>query len=133
MTIKDLQIGDSAIVKTVGGEGALRQHFLDMGVIPGVMVTLVKYAPMGDPLELRVFSYELTLRKDEASQIEVVPVSETVSEAGKQLEEKDLNQNIHKHIPLFTLLFPNVSCWYFRPDTFFLKLLRPRLQVLWYK
>ena len=99
MTIKDLQIGDSAIVKTVGGEGALRQHFLDMGVIPGVMVTLVKYAPMGDPLELRVFSYELTLRKDEASQIEVVPVSETVSEAGKQLEEKDLNQNIHKHHP----------------------------------
>ena len=99
MTIKDLQIGDSAIVKTVGGEGALRQHFLDMGVIPGVMVTLVKYAPMGDPLELRVFSYELTLRKDEASQIEVVPVSEAVSEAGKQLEEKDLNQNIHKHHP----------------------------------
>ena len=99
MTIKDLQIGDSAIVKTVGGEGALRQHFLDMGVIPGVRVTLVKYAPMGDPLELRVFSYELTLRKDEASQIEVVPVSEAVSEAGKQLEEKDLNQNIHKHHP----------------------------------
>lgn len=99
MTIKDLQIGESAIVKTVGGSGALRQHFLDMGVIPGVKVTLVKYAPMGDPLELRIFSYELTLRKDEAAQIEVEPVSEAKTEDGKPLEEIDLNQKIHKHHP----------------------------------
>ena len=52
MTIKDLEIGQSAVVKTVGGAGSLRQHFLDMGVIPGAEVTLVKYAPMGDPMEV---------------------------------------------------------------------------------
>ena len=71
MTIKDLKIGESGKITTVGGEGALRQHFLDMGMIPGVVVTLVKYAPMGDPLELKIFGYELTLRKADASQIQV--------------------------------------------------------------
>jgi len=71
MTVKDLEIGQSAKILSVGGSGELRQHFLDMGVIPGVVVTLVKYAPMGDPLELRIFNYELTLRKSEAAQIEV--------------------------------------------------------------
>lgn len=74
MTIKDLAIGQSAVVKTVGGEGALRQHFLDMGVIPGAEVTLVKFAPMGDPLELRIHGYELTLRVADAEKIEVAPV-----------------------------------------------------------
>ena len=61
MTISDLKIGESGKITKVGGEGALRQHFLDMGMIPGVVVTLVKYAPMGDPLELKIFDYELTL------------------------------------------------------------------------
>lgn len=71
MTLKDLQIGWSAVVKTVGGKGALRQHFLDMGVIPGAEITLIKYAPMGDPMELRIHGYELTLRLDDAGQIEI--------------------------------------------------------------
>ena len=57
-TIKDLKIGESAIIASVGGEGALRQHFLDMGLIPGARVQLVKYAPMGDPMELRIHGYE---------------------------------------------------------------------------
>ena len=64
MTLKDLNIGETAVVGTVGGEGALRQHFLDMGLIPGEEVTLVKFAPMGDPMELSIHGYELTLRLD---------------------------------------------------------------------
>ena len=71
MTLKELQIGKSAVVDTVGGSGALRQHFLDMGLIPGAEVTLVKLAPMGDPMELRIHGYELTLRVEEAEKIEV--------------------------------------------------------------
>ena len=67
MTLRDLEIGQTARITTVGGEGALRQHFLDMGVIPGAEVTLIKYAPMGDPMELRIHGYELTLRKTEAA------------------------------------------------------------------
>ena len=62
MSIRDLTIGQSARIETVGGTGALRQHFLDMGVIPGTVVTLIKLAPMGDPMELRIHGYELTLR-----------------------------------------------------------------------
>ncbi len=71
MTLKDLQPGQSAVIDTVGGEGELRQHFLDMGVIPGSEVTLIKYAPMGDPMELRIHGYELTLRLADAAQIGV--------------------------------------------------------------
>ena len=71
MTLKDIKIGKSAVVTAVGGEGALRQHFLDMGVIPGAEVTVVKYAPMGDPIELRIHGYELTLRLADAQKIEV--------------------------------------------------------------
>ena len=67
MTIKDMKIGESAVIDVVGGEGALRQHFLDMGVIPGAEVTVVKFAPMGDPVELRIHGYELTLRLDDAA------------------------------------------------------------------
>ena len=62
MTLEQLKIGDSAVIRTVGGEGALRQHFLDMGVIPGAEITLIKFAPMGDPMEFRIHGYELTLR-----------------------------------------------------------------------
>ncbi len=71
MTLKELDIGKSAVIASVGGDGALRQHFLDMGVIPGTTVTLMKYAPMGDPMELRIHSYELTLRLDDAARIEI--------------------------------------------------------------
>ena len=71
MTLKELGIGQSARILTVGGEGALRQHFLDMGVIPKAEVTVIKFAPMGDPMELQVHGYELTLRLDDAAQIEV--------------------------------------------------------------
>ena len=74
MTIRDLKPGQSAMVTAVGGEGALRQHFLDMGVIPGTEVTLVKLAPMGDPMELRLHGYELTLRLADAEKIEALPV-----------------------------------------------------------
>ena len=77
MTLKELQIGKSAIVDAVGGAGALRQHFLDMGLIPGAEVTLVKLAPMGDPMELRIHGYELTLRLDDAAQITVTPTEKT--------------------------------------------------------
>ena len=71
MTLKELSVGDSAIITKVKGEGALRQHFLDMGIIPGTKVTFIKLAPMGDPMELMVRGYELTLRVDDADNIEV--------------------------------------------------------------
>ena len=71
MTLAELKVGQTATILNVGGEGGLRQHFLDMGVLPGVPVTLVKYAPMGDPMELRVHGYELTLRRADARKIEV--------------------------------------------------------------
>lgn len=71
MTIKDLPAGKSATILKVGGDGALRQHFLDMGLIQGAEVTVIKYAPMGDPVELRIHSYELTIRLSDAEQIEV--------------------------------------------------------------
>ena len=75
-TLNELAIGESAVITTVGGEGALRQHFLDMGVIPGARVTLVKLAPMGDPMELRIHGYELTLRLDDAAQIGIEPATD---------------------------------------------------------
>ncbi len=76
MTLKELKIGKSAVITAVGGEGALRQHFLDMGVIPGAEVTLVKYAPMGDPMELRLHGYELTLRLADSENITIEPLEE---------------------------------------------------------
>ena len=71
MTLKELKAGESARILSVGGEGALRQHFLDMGVIPGAETTVIKFAPMGDPMELQVHGYELTLRLADADQIEI--------------------------------------------------------------
>ena len=82
MTLKELKIGKSAVIKTVGGDGSLRQHFLDMGVIPGANVTVVKYAPMGDPIELRIHGYELTLRLADAEKIEIDEAS--VKDAGSR-------------------------------------------------
>lgn len=76
MTLKDLKIGNHAVITKIGGEGALRQHFLDMGVIPGAEVTVVKFAPMGDPMELQIHGYELTLRLADAQQIEIAPIEE---------------------------------------------------------
>lgn len=75
MTLKELKPGESAVVETVGGEGSLRQHFLDMGVIPGTEVTLVKFAPMGDPMQLNIHGYELTLRLADAEKITILPAA----------------------------------------------------------
>ena len=80
MTLDNLQPGDSAVIKTVGGSGALRQHFLDMGVIPGAFVTLIKLAPMGDPMEIQIHGYELTIRIDDAKKIEIEKID---ADAGK--------------------------------------------------
>ena len=84
MTLRDLKTGESAIVTEVGGSGALRQHFLDMGLIPGVLVTLVKYAPLGDPMEIRIHGYELTIRLDDAARIKV-----TEADAAERLHEEE--------------------------------------------
>ncbi len=79
-TLKSLKAGESAVITAVGGEGALRQHFLDMGVIPGAEVTVVKFAPMGDPVELQIHGYELTLRLADAGRISVSPIRERTNQ-----------------------------------------------------
>ena len=84
MTLRELPIGKTATIVSVGGEGALRQHFLDMGLIPTGDVTMVKYAPMGDPVELRIHSYELTLRLADAEKIEIENVRDAESAAKKK-------------------------------------------------
>lgn len=89
MTLKDLKIGQSAIIKSVGGEGALRQHFLDMGVIPSAEVTLIKFAPMGDPMELKIHGYELTLRLDDAKKIEVTPIPKATAQKETELSQEE--------------------------------------------
>jgi ferrous iron transport protein B len=88
MTLRELPIGRAAVVVSVGGEGALRQHFLDMGVIPGVEVTMVKYAPMGDPVELRIHGYELTLRLADAEKIVIEEEHEAEQEPRADLSNK---------------------------------------------
>lgn len=90
MTLKDLEIGKSAIIHSVGGEGELRQHFLDMGVIPGTEVTVIKFAPMGDPVELRIHGYELTLRLADAEKIEIKSVHNDVEEKKTVKNQKKL-------------------------------------------
>ena len=92
MTLRDLKIGESAVIRTVGGEGALRQHFLDMGVIPGAEVTVVKFAPMGDPMELQIHCYELTLRLADAEQIEVEPID---TRSRRHESAKGINNTVH--------------------------------------
>lgn len=81
LTLRDLHIGQAATITSVGGEGSLRQHFLDMGVIPGAEVTLVKYAPMGDPMELLIHGYELTLRLADAEKIEIANAHQAAEKA----------------------------------------------------
>ena len=94
MTLNELKIGKSAKVITVGGDGALRQHLLDMGLIPGAELTMVKLAPMGDPMEVQIHGYELTLRVDDAKNIENTFLSnmgnaaETVKEKAGELINK---------------------------------------------
>ena len=89
VTLNDLPIGQSATVESVGATGALRQHFLDMGLIPQATVTMVKRAPMGDPIEVRIRSYELTLRVAEAEAITITDIreAEPVSHAPAETEE----------------------------------------------
>ena len=84
MRLSELKPGQSARILTVGGSGALRQHFLDMGVIPGADVTMIKLAPMGDPMELRIHGYELTLRLADAEKIEISPLEAGEEDAGKK-------------------------------------------------
>lgn len=97
MTLNNLELGASAVIATVGGEGSLRQHFLDMGVIPGVEVTLIKYAPMGDPMELRIHGYELTLRLADAAKIEVFPLKEGTHPRHASDEEDTLAAENREH------------------------------------
>ena len=92
MTLRELKIGQSAVIRAVGGEGALRQHFLDMGVIPGAEVTVVKFAPLGDPMELEIHGYELTLRLEDAAQIEVELISARSNEH-KRIEHIDSSEH----------------------------------------
>jgi len=109
MTLRELAIGETCVIKEVGGEGALRQHFLDMGVIPGVEVTLVKLAPMGDPMELRIHGYELTLRLADADQINVELAKDVKIQNASDEDDGSADVNItenkskdkkkHKHHP----------------------------------
>ena len=99
MTLRDLEIGKSAVIRSVGGKGALRQHFLDMGMIPGAEITVVKFAPMGDPVELQIHGYELTLRLAEAEQIEIeqIPKRSRSHEGIELLKETDHYEMEHKY------------------------------------
>ena len=98
MTLKELEVGKSAVIRRVGGEGALRQHFLDMCMIPGAEVTVIKLAPMGDPMEVQVHGYELTLRLAEAQQIDIQPIgrrsrSHTFKDRAKDQDHPGLGEN----------------------------------------
>ena len=88
MTLDKLEVGKDAVIESVGGKGALRRHFLDMGLTPGTEVTMMKKAPMGDPIELRLRSYELTLRLADAEKIEI----ENIRDAGQVKPEKKNEQ-----------------------------------------
>lgn len=102
MTLNELEPGKSAIVTNVGGEGHLRQHFLDMGLIPGVKIKLIKLAPMGDPMELMIHGYELTLRIDDAKQIDIAPCEDVKqqksNEQQKHTEHPGLGEGGKYHV-----------------------------------
>lgn len=91
MTLNELEIGKSAVIETVGGEGSLRQHFLDMGIIPGAEVTAVKLAPMGDPMELQIHGYELTIRLSDAEKIEIIPIESVNQYKYIEIHDKKLD------------------------------------------
>ena len=125
MTLRDLPIGKTATIRSVGGEGALRQHFLDMGLIPQGNVTMVKYAPMGDPMELRIHSYELTLRLADAEKIEIENIRDAkevsvsgnrkniphpgLGEGGKY-HQKETEHPLPDDVPLTFALAGNQNC-----------------------
>ena len=106
MTLRDMKINQSAVINQVGGEGSLRQHFLDMGLIPGAEVTLIKYAPMGDPMEIHIHGYSLTLRLEDAEKVTlfaetVVPADfdkEVVSRKDPEREHPGLGENGKYHV-----------------------------------
>lgn len=125
MTLRDLPIGKTATIRSVGGEGALRQHFLDMGLIPKGDVTMVKYAPMGDPMELRIHSYELTLRLADAEKIEIENIRNTSEETvtrnreniphpglgeGGKYHQKETEHPLPDDAPLTFALAGNQNC-----------------------
>ena len=125
MTLRDLPIGKTATIRSVGGEGALRQHFLDMGLIPKGDVTMVKYAPMGDPMELRIHSYELTLRLADAEKIEIENIRDTSEETitrnreniphpglgeGGKYHQKETEHPLPDDTPLTFALAGNQNC-----------------------
>ncbi len=93
MTLKEIEIGKTARVLSVGGSGSLRQHFLDMGLIQGAEVTVIKYAPMGDPIELKIHGYELTLRLEDAEKIQVEEIS------GRRREKREKREFRKRSIP----------------------------------
>lgn len=95
MNLSELQIGSTATILSVGGEGALRQHFLDMGLIQGTEVTVIKYAPMGDPIELRIHGYELTIRLDDAKNIEISAAHEPKKGSVQPRQTKAARQETH--------------------------------------
>ena len=101
-SLRELPIGKTATIRSVGGEGALRQHFLDMGLIPKGDVTMVKYAPMGDPMELRIHSYELTLRLADAEKIEI----ENIRDAKETKQKETLRAENEK----CTFLLWSMNC-----------------------
>ena len=125
MTLKELAVGESAVVVKVGSKGELRQHFLDMGLIPGVQVTLIKFAPMGDPMELMIHGYELTLRLSDAQQIEVEPIKKedmaslddskenddkSKNRAGKKVQHPGLGEGGKYHVKADECPLPESEC-----------------------
>ena len=111
MTLRELPIGKTATIKSVGGEGALRQHFLDMGLIPQGDVTMVKYAPMGDPMEARIHSYELTLRLADAEKIEIENVTGTsCPETSRQIGEADSASGSGRRAENITIRKRKIRC-----------------------
>lgn len=99
MTLKELKPGEKAEILSVGGTGALRQHFLDMGVLPGARVEMIKLAPMGDPMELRIHSYELSLRLADAAKIEVRPLTSEEVEIGEGWQHEEKENGVHMDHP----------------------------------
>ena len=110
MTLRDLPIGKTATIRSVGGEGALRQHFLDMGLIPKGDVTMVKYAPMGDPMELRIHSYELTLRLADAEKIEI----ENIRDTSEEIVTRNRENIPHPGLFQFTASYEADQCEHYK-------------------
>ncbi|MBO7677701.1 MAG: ferrous iron transport protein A [Erysipelotrichaceae bacterium] len=103
MLLNELKIGETGKISVVGGNGPLRQHFLDMGLIPGGEITLVKYAPLGDPIEFRIHGYELTLRVDEARLIEI-------EKADKKTKKKTRLQKEMRNIRVLVKMVSIMIC-----------------------